>query len=90
MEPDNRRLQIETTLRTLNENVPFRVRFKREPSVRGRVYGFECSTQRPSTELKVFIEYPIGEFSFSVSKLDRFTQEQFHFGSRKVEHSVSL
>ena len=62
MEPDNRRLQIEATLRTLNENVPFRVRFKREPSVRGRVYGFECSTQRPSTELKVFIEYPIGKF----------------------------
>merc|ERR1719210_1827434 len=60
MEPDNRRLQIQATLRTLNENVPFRVRFKREPSVRGRVYGFECSTQRPSTELKVFIEYPIG------------------------------
>jgi len=59
-EPDNRRMQIEQTLQRLNENVPFRVRFKKEPSVRGRVYGFDCSQSRPSAELKVYIEYPIG------------------------------
>ena len=60
-EPDNRRMQIEQTLQRLNENVPFRVRFKKEPSVRGRVYGFDCSQSRPSAELKVYIEYPIGK-----------------------------
>ena len=61
-EPDNRRMQIEQTLQRLNENVPFRVRFKKEPSVRGRVYGFDCSQSRPSAELKVYIEYPIGKW----------------------------
>ena len=48
----------------LNENVPFRVRFKKEPSVRGRVYGFDCSMSRAPTELKVFIEFPIGKAQF--------------------------
>ena len=52
---------IMKTLATLKECVPFRVRFKKEPSVRGRVYGFDCTSHpRNSPELKVYIEYPIG------------------------------
>ena len=54
------RRQGEATLARLNEHVPFRVRFKKEPSVRGRVFHFDCTQPRPSSELKVYIEYPIG------------------------------
>ena len=71
-EPDNRRMQIEQTLQRLNENVPFRVRFKKEPSVRGRVYGFDCSQSRPSAELKVYIEYPIGKWRNTIRVSIRF------------------
>lgn len=52
---------IRKTLAKLNECVPFRVRFKKEPSVRGRVYGFDYTHSRPNPELKVYIEYPIGK-----------------------------
>ena len=72
-EPDNRRMQIEQTLQRLNENVPFRVRFKKEPSVRGRVYGFDCSQSRPSAELKVYIEYPIGKWRNTIRVSVRFS-----------------
>ena len=51
---------LKRTLAKLNDCVPFRVRFKKEPTVRGRVYGFDYAHTRPNPELKVFIEYPIG------------------------------
>ena len=56
-----RKTIISKTVEKLNECVPFRVRFKKEPTVRGRIYGFDYSHSRPNPELRVFIEYPIGK-----------------------------
>lgn len=52
---------VRETLATLAQTTPFDVRFKKDQTLKGRVFSFDASS-RPGLdyELKIFIEYPTG------------------------------
>ncbi|ESO87673.1 hypothetical protein LOTGIDRAFT_219852 [Lottia gigantea] len=60
----NRPLAVRETLSVLMTCVPFKVRFKKDHLLTGRVFTFDaCLNANMTYELKVFIEYPLGSGS---------------------------
>jgi hypothetical protein len=60
-DPASRPPQVRETLSTLNQAIPFDVRFKKDSNLLGRVLGFDATCKQPiDYELKIFIEYPLG------------------------------
>ena len=54
---------VSETLAILSAAVPFRVRYKKDHSLAGRVFAYDASVKQGSSDefdLKVFVEYPLG------------------------------
>lgn len=61
-DPANRPQFVRDTLGVLNQVVPFDIRFKKDPTLTGRVLAFDASSNKTGTEheLRIFVEYPHG------------------------------
>lgn len=79
------------TLAVLSSAVPFRVRYKKDHSLTGRVFTFDaCARQGSGGEfdLKVFVEYPLGSGNVH-SSMSSLTKLMLNDSSKDVSKAVT-
>lgn len=82
---------VREALSILSTAIPFRVRFKKDHSLMGRMFAFDASVKPGSVgefELKVFVEYPLGSGSIH-SSMSSLTKQMMNDSSKDLGKPMS-
>lgn len=82
---------VREALTVLSTALPFRLRFKKDHMLTGRMVAVDATCKQGSggdLDLKVFVEYPLGSGNV-VSSLTNLTKQMFHDSSKDLGKAVS-